>query len=117
MTDVPVSVPERSYGCTYGCGNPYDVIMVDVKNGTTEFLCIPCFVQLAASMIEAMTNSADPSVMAAMEAAAATYGNQAPGPAGKRGRKNAPATNDDPDIFAAYDSTLTVDELPEDFRS
>lgn len=116
MTVESKGVPERSYGCTYGCGNPFDIIMVDVKNGTTEFLCIPCFVHLAASMVEAMTNPDNPGVVAAMTAAAGMQSDQAPGPSGKPGRRNAPATNQDDDIFGAYDATITSEELPEEYH-
>lgn len=107
----------RSYGCTFGCGNPYDVIVIMVSDGTTEFVCIPCFVKLASDMVAAITDGDDPNVKAAMEWASANPSESAPGPTGKRGKHNAPATNDDPDLLDAFDDVITVDDLPEEFRS
>lgn len=107
---------ERSYGCTFGCGNPYDYVFVSVRDGTTELLCLPCFVRLASDIVNAVTTP-DPAKEAAwlksMSPLAATpmSGNGA-----KAGRKNAPATNDDPDLFESFDSAITTDELPEAFR-
>lgn len=107
----------RSYGCTFGCGNPYDVIVIMVSDGTTEFVCIPCFVKLASDMVAAIVDGDDPNVKAAMEWASANPSESAPGPTGKRGKHNAPATNDDPDLLDAFDDVITVDDLPEEFRS
>lgn len=107
---------ERSYGCSYGCGNPYDFIFVSVSDGTTEFLCLPCFVKLAADMVEAALN---PDVSHMAEALAdmqsAEKAPMSNGKVRKRG-KNAPATNDDPDLLEAFDSVITPEELPEEFR-
>lgn len=116
MTATSDVVPMRSYGCTLGCGNPYDVIVIMVSDGTTEFVCIPCFVKLASDMVAAITDSEDPNVKAAMEWASANPAESAPGPTGKRGKHNAPATNDDPDLLDAYEDIITVDDLPEEFR-
>jgi hypothetical protein len=107
---------ERSYGCTFGCGNPYDYILIDVQSSTTEFLCLPDFIRLAADMVTAAT---DPDDKLAMEAAAYVAVNgepAAPGPKGKRRGHNAPATNESADVFAAYDSLITADELGDEFR-
>lgn len=94
----------RSYGCTFACGNPYDVIVTMVSDASTEFLCIPCFIKTAADMLTAMTNHDDPTVKAAMAYAAEHPITQTPGPPGRKGKKNAPATANDLDIFAAYDA-------------
>ena len=107
---------ERSYGCTFGCGNPYDIIVISIADGTTEFVCIPCFVKLASDMITAITESDNPTVREAMESWVAGTPDMAPGPGAKRGKRNAPATSDDPDLLDAYDDVITVDELPEEFR-
>lgn len=113
------SIPEtvqRSYGCTYGCGNPYDYLIVSVADGTTEFLCLPCFVRLATDLVAAMTSPDGEVVLAAVR----DMGHleqvpmSAPGPK-SRGR-NAPATNDDDDVLTAFDGIITEDDLPEDFR-
>jgi len=100
---------ERSYGCTFGCGNPYDVIVTFVNDASTEMLCIPCYIKMASDMLTAMVKSDDSNVKAAMEWAARNLAPQVPGPAPKRGRKNAPATADSPDIFEAYDGIEEIE--------
>lgn len=107
---------ERSYGCTFGCGNPYDFVFISVADGTTEFLCLPCMVELASNMVMAVTESEHPDVQKAL----ADYvpSEQAPmrGSSVKRGRKNAPATTDDPDVIEAFSGVITADELPDEFK-
>lgn len=120
-SEVQVSSPEyaqneRSYGCSYGCGNPYDTIIINVRDGTTEFLCLPCFVRLASDVVAAMTEADNPDVQAAMAYAAGRPADLVPGPTGKRRGHNAPATADDPDLLAEFDSVITVDDLPDEFR-
>ena len=110
------TAPERSYGCSWGCGNPYDYVIINVADGTTEFLCLVCLLKLCQEMIGAVLNPDDPDVKAAM----AEYANldRAPMTSGKvrkRG-KNAPADFDDDSLIEAFDSRLTADELPEEFR-
>jgi len=114
---VTAETPEatRSYGCTFGCGNPYDFILIDVASGTTEMLCLPDFARLATDMIAAVTEVGDPNVMAALAYATSDAIEQPPGPSGKRRGKNAPATTTDPDIFGAFDSIVTEHELPPEF--
>lgn len=110
------SAPERSYGCTFGCGNPYDYVFISVRDGTTEFLCLPCFVRLAHDILSAV-NEPDPEQVAKWLHTISPL-DQAPmsGRGVRKGRKNAPATSDDPELFDAYDSVITEDELPEAFR-
>lgn len=115
MTESP-ETPTRSYGCSFGCGNPYDVIVVMVADGTTEFLCMPCFIKMASDMVEAITNPDSPMVQLALteageiEAAAMN----SPGPR-KRG-KNAPVTAEGDDILEAYEALVLEDELPDAYK-
>jgi hypothetical protein len=104
------SVPERSYGCSWGCGNPYDYVIISVADGTTEFMCLVCFLQLAQDMIMAVLNPQDPAVKAAMADAAGIE--KAPMTSGRvrRRGKNAPADIDDDDLITAFDSRITGDE-------
>jgi hypothetical protein len=115
MTEQP-GKHERSYGCTFACGNPYDYVFISVADGTTEFLCLPCFVRLASDIVNAVVD-VDPTKEAkwlkAMSPLAQTPMN---GQGVKRGRRNAPATSDDPDLFDAFDSRIDADELPAEFR-
>jgi hypothetical protein len=112
----PTPELERTYGCTFGCGNPYDFILIDVRTGTTEFLCLPDFARLAADMVAAVTDGGNPDVLAAMAYASSDPITSTPGPRGRGRGKNAPATNVDPDLFGKFDTVITVDELPPEFR-
>lgn len=110
------AIPERSYGCTFGCGNPYDFILISVRDGTTEFLCLPDMVRLASDMVAAVTDD-NPDQVALWNTAVDEHVKAAPASNGaKRGRRNTPATNDDPDLFESYDGRITADELPEAFK-
>ena len=115
MAGTPVAT-ERSYGCTFGCGNPYDYVFISVRDGTTEFLCLPCFVRLAHDILAAV-NEPDPEQVAKW---LKTISPLAPAPqhgkTARKGKHNAPATADDPELFDAYDSVITEDELGEEFR-
>lgn len=113
--DVP-SLPPRTYGCTFGCGNPYDFIIVSVSDSTTEFLCMPCYVRLATDMIAAVVDQSDPKVQDMMRAMAGVEMNTTPGPTALPGRKNAPATSNDPDLIEAYEEIIAADDLPEEFK-
>jgi hypothetical protein len=110
------NVPVRSYGCSFGCGNPYDYIVVSVADGSTEFLCMPCYVKLATEIIEAVTNPDSEKVRAALADAGTIQQTVMNGPGPKRRGKNAPAGTEDPDLIEAFDSVITVDELPPEFR-
>lgn len=116
MTPAPGAPPERSYGCTFGCGNPYDYVFVDVRSGTTEFLCLPCFVRLAHDMLQTVAEP-NPEKTAKWLHAIAPF-DTAPmtgnGPR-KRGH-NAPATTDDPELFDAFEAVITEEELGDEFR-
>lgn len=114
MAEKPT--PERSYGCTFACGNPYDYIFIDVRSGTTEFLCLPDFLRLANDIVSAVTE-VDPAKEAAWLKAMSPL-SQAPMKAsGAKPRgKNAPATSLDPELFEDFDAVVTVDELPAEFR-
>lgn len=115
MTGQPAQT-ERSYGCTFGCGNPYDFIFVSVQDGTTEFLCVPCFVRLASDIVSAVV-APDP-VDVQRWLADNTAHDQAPmrQRAAKARGHNAPATTDDPELFSAFESVITADELGDEFR-
>lgn len=114
MSDPPD--PVRSYGCTFACGNPYDYVFIDVRSGTTELLCLPCFLRLAHDILSAVTEP-DPAQVAQWLRMISPL-DQAPmkSNGAKRGRKNAPATNDDPDLFDTFDSRIDASELPAEFK-
>lgn len=106
----------RSYGCSYGCGSPYDVILVSVKDSTTEFLCIPCYVRLAVDMMKAFLGDADKEVATAL-ADKAELATMVTGEFDIKARgHNAPVATEDDDLIEAYQGVITEDELPEAFR-
>lgn len=111
MADDSTVMPERSYGCTYGCGNPYDVVLVMVADGTTEFLCMPCFVQAAMAAIQAMTEADNPNVREAVTAYMMGNHDQVPGPTVKPGRRQRPATEELPEGFGAFDSDVPIEGI------
>lgn len=113
---MPDNVIERSYGCSYGCGNPYDYVFVNVSDGTTEFLCLPCFVRLCESLIEAVTNPDNPIVRAAVADMPALDATHVNGSKPKRRGKNAPVGTEDDDLLEAFDTVITVDDLPDEFK-
>lgn len=105
----------RSYGCTFGCGNPYDIIVVTVSDGTTEMLCMPCFIKMATDMVRAFIDADDPEVRVALAAFTGTEQVPMSDNGIKPRGHNAPATSDDPDIIEAFDSVITVADLPPEF--
>jgi len=111
--DVPT---ERSYGCTFGCGNPYDYVFISVRDGTTEFLCLPCFVRLASDIVSAVTEPDPEQVAKWLHTISPLAQPPMTGSAARKRGHNAPATNADPDLFEAFDAVITEDELPDDFR-
>lgn len=116
MSDEAMPQELRSYGCSLGCGNPYDYVLVDVRSGETLFVCVPCYVKLATDMVGAILESDDPKVQAAMELQRQMAATAVPGPTAKRGRRNAPAEIDDPAIFERFDGVIEAEDLSEEFR-
>jgi hypothetical protein len=74
---------ECKHMCESGDGNEYAVILTNVEDSTTQFLCIPCLVGVAMVIVTAMTEPDDPSVIAAVEA----YDAETVTSRGTRGRK------------------------------
>lgn len=116
MSSTPSEPLQRSYGCSFGCGNPYDFILVSVLDSETQFLCVPDFLRLAEDMLEAIVNPGNPNVQAALAEAGTAESVPMTGPGPKRRGKNAPANSEDADLIEAFDSVITVDDLPEAFR-
>lgn len=116
MTVPDIGTPKRSYGCTFGCGNPYDYILVSVADNSTDMLCLPCFIRVATDMVEALTNPESQDVKDALAKVGTVFHEQVPGPSGNRRGHNAPASADDDELFGAYEDIVTTDDLPEEFR-
>lgn len=114
MTEPEASV--MSYGCQYGCGNPYHVILLQVQDGSVLFLCIPCFAKTAEEILKALIGEVPDAIDLEMGELAAMQQDQAPGPRARRGRHNAPAGTDSQDLIDAYDSAVYEDELPDEFQ-
>lgn len=116
MTESSMPADTRSYGCSMGCGNPYDYVLVDVRSAEALMVCVPCYVRIAMDMVTALTDPDNPEVARMLAAVSSVMGEPVKGPSGKRGRRNAPAEMDNPDVFEAFDATVTADELSEEFR-
>lgn len=112
---TPAQPPGRSYGCSFGCGNPYDYIIVSVSDSSALFVCLPCYVRLASDMVAAMTDPESEKVKTALEQAG--YVDTAPmsdDNVKSRGH-NAPAGTDDPDLIQAFEDIITEEDLPSEF--
>lgn len=108
--------PKRSYGCSYGCGNPYDFIVITVESKEFLALCTPCFIQTAGQMLEAMTNP-DNAEVQRMLAEAGGPDEQVPFDDTVSGRgHNAPVGTTDPDAIEVFESFVLPDELPDGFQ-
>lgn len=116
MSEESEDVFERSYGCSFGCGNPYDFVLVDVASAETQFLCTMCFMRIASQMITAMVDANDPQVVEAMAYALQAPAEQVPGPRARKRGKNPPVGTTDPGVFEAYDGVITTEDLPDEFR-
>lgn len=107
---------ERSYGCTFSCGNPYDYIVISVADGSTEFLCLPCYLRLAQQIIEAVTEPGSEVVQRAM----AEMGHLDTAPQThdlpKPGKHHAPVTSEIDDVMEEYTSVIDSADLPDEFR-
>lgn len=109
-------LPKRSYGCSLGCGNAYDFVVVLVQDGTTQFLCTPCFVRTAADMLEAMTNPDSAEVQRRMgEAGEVDVTPMTQDFVMGRGH-NAPAGVEDPDAIETFAGFVLEEELPDAMR-
>lgn len=112
MTEQP-DVPARSYGCSYGCGNPYDYVLVDVQGSETLLLCVPCFIRTAMEMVDAFMKRGDPEIEARVAQGAVSE--QAPmngRQVAKRGHE-APGDADDADAIETFESYVLDDEAAE----
>lgn len=110
MTD-DTTTERRSYGCSMGCGNPYDFIVVMVSDADTQLLCTPCFVRNAMDMVTAIMNPDDPEVVKRIAEAGAPEqvpmnGRQT----AKRGHE-APADSLDPDAIDKFEGYVLDDEV------
>lgn len=102
---------KRSYGCSYGCGNPYDFVVVTVQDGEAQMLCTPCFIRTAMDMVAAIVNPDDPEV--AQRIAEAGTVDQVPmsgRPVAGRGHE-APVDTLDPDAIDEYAGYVLEDEI------
>lgn len=107
---------KRSYGCSYGCGNPFDLIVVSTKDASTLMLCTPCFIQTAAQMLEAMTNPENSDVVQMMREAGDVDEVPFDSEEFRSKTRHAPVELDDPDAIEAFEGEVPYDELPDEFK-
>lgn len=62
MTEQVAEAAACLHACQYGCGRPYDVIMVQVIDGSSSFLCIPCLMAWSHQIMTAMVEPENPQV-------------------------------------------------------
>lgn len=107
---------QRSYGCSFGDGNPYDFVVVTVVDSTTLFLCAPCFIRTALEMVQAITEPYAAETLMAVQHSGSTHPVPMDGETVRGRGHNAPAESDDPDLFEAFDSVITAEELGDEFK-
>jgi len=66
MTDQQTAVTAAGIGCSFGCGNTSNFILIDIESSDTSFLCVPCFLFVAGNLTEAMINPSNPDVVRAL---------------------------------------------------
>lgn len=117
MTESPAEqTPVRSYGCEYGCGNAYDIILLQPLDSTTMYLCFPHFFQTAADVYTAFMGEATPELREMMGELASLVTTDVAGDKPRRGRHNAPVGTDNQDIIDTFDGVVYEDELDERFQ-
>lgn len=62
MTTEIVEGAACLHACQEGCGRPYDIITIQVIDGSTSFFCIPCFMGFAHQVMKAMVEPDDSQV-------------------------------------------------------
>jgi hypothetical protein len=90
-------------------------VIISIADSTTELLCLPCYLKLASEILEAVVNPDNPDVMQAIKDAGEVEQARMNGQGPRKRGKNAPANTEDLDLIEAFDSAITVDELPEEF--
>lgn len=111
MVDNTDEVEQRSYGCSYGCGNPYDFIVVMVRDAETQMLCVPCFIRTAMDMVSAIVEPDNPDVQQrVMEAPAPEQVPMNGRQVAARGHE-APVDSLDPDAIGKFEGYVLSDEI------
>jgi hypothetical protein len=109
--------PPRSYGCSYGCGRPYDFIVTNVSDMSSLALCAVDFMRTAHDMMVAAMESDNPDVQERLAEAVLTDVVPFEDNGLKRGRHNAPVEANSADAIAAFDGFVFEDELPDEIAS
>lgn len=78
-----IAAENCKHQCSFSCGNEYEFVVTTVSDSTTQFLCVPHYIETAAIMLTAVTEPDNPAVIAAVE----QYDADTVTPTGKRGRK------------------------------
>lgn len=77
---------------------------------------MPCFIRLAHDILSAVTEPDPEQVAKWLKVISPLDAAPMKGSAPRKGRHNAPATTEDPELFEAFDSVITEDELPPEFK-
>lgn len=63
----PMEIAACIHACSMGCGRKYDMVVVQIVDGSTLMLCIPCFTSFAANIMKAMLDKEAPEVLEALQ--------------------------------------------------
>jgi hypothetical protein len=101
------ALEECGHKCSFACGNNYAFVVVTVADSTTQFLCVPCYVQTAMAMVQAITDPDSPVVRDAV----AEYEASRPDTVGTRGRNKSLIagidTGTDAGVFDEFEPDIT----------
>lgn len=101
---------KRSYGCSYGCGNPYDFVVVPVADPTSTLcLCTPCMIRTSHDMVQGFI-SAQEEVDARIREMGTPEQVPMNGPGVKAGHGNAPVQAEEDDLFDEFEPLDLEDE-------
>lgn len=115
MTEVSGEL--RSYGCSYGCGNPYDFVVTTISDMSSLALCAVCFMRTAHDMMTAVMDPNNPEVQKRVAEAQLDNVVQFDAEHLKRRGHNAPVDASSQDAIDAFDGYVMEDELPDEFRA
>lgn len=101
----------RSYGCSYGCGNPYDFVVVTVSDMSSLALCAICFMRTATDMMQAVIDADNPEVQRRIAEAQITDSVPFDDEDLRTRGHNAPVDAASEDAIAAFDGYILPDEL------
>lgn len=115
MSEQPVE-PKRSYGCSFGCGRPFDYVLANVEDSEVLFLDVVCFLRLVKDMVDAMVDPEDGAIAYKLAKAGSVEHVPDNSDSVKPSGHNAPIGIGNDDAIEEYDGYVLEDELSDEFK-